>query len=308
MSVVRLPARRGGRTGGRSASSCGCRARVGGPGSTSCTHSPTSRRRQGRFRRVVTLHDLQYRAVPELLTPARRLGTAVLLEAAARRADRVITVSQASGHEITEKLGIAPDRIDVIPNGVRLPDAAGRPSTGELRARFGLGDRPVVLAVGSDLPHKNLDRLLDAMALVPEARRPVLVLAGPGTDGPRLLEKAMAAGVSSDVHLAGFVAAADLDGLYALAELVVLPSLYEGLRPAGARGDGPRGSRRLFGHPATARGHGRRGAALCPRAHPGYGGRDRTGADPRGAPQAARPRPGPHERQHSPGGGPPSRR
>ncbi len=182
----------------------------------------------GPFRRVITLHDLQYRAVPGLLTPARRLGTAVLLEAAARRADRVITVSQASGHEITEKLGIAPDRIDVIPNGVRLPDAAERPSTGELRARFGLGDRPVVLAVGSDLPHKNLDRLLDAMALVPEARRPVLVLAGPGTDGPRLLEKSMAPGVSGDVYLAGFVAAADLDGLYALAELVVLPSLYEG--------------------------------------------------------------------------------
>jgi glycosyltransferase involved in cell wall biosynthesis len=182
----------------------------------------------GRFRRVMTLHDLQYRAVPELLTPARRLGTAVLLEAAARRADRIITVSQASGHEITENLGIAPDRIDVIPNGVRLPDAAGHRDTDELRARFTLGDRPVALAVGSDLPHKNLDRLLDAMALVPEARRPVLVLAGPGTDGPRLREKAMAAGVSSDVHLAGFVAAADLDGLYALAELVVLPSLYEG--------------------------------------------------------------------------------
>jgi glycosyltransferase involved in cell wall biosynthesis len=182
----------------------------------------------GPFRRVITLHDLQYRAVPELLTPARRLGTTVLLETAVRRADRIIAVSRSSGDEITETLGIAPARIDVIPNGVRLPDGAGRPAAGALRAGFGLGDRPVVLTVATDLPHKNLDRLLEALALIPADQRPVLVLAGPRTDGHRLRERAVAAGVSGDVRPLGFVTATELDGLYALATASVLPSLYEG--------------------------------------------------------------------------------
>ena len=67
--------------------------------------------------------------------------------------------------------------------------------------------------------------------------------------------------------------AQDLEGLYALATLVVFPSLLRGLRPAGARGDGARRARRLLGPLVAARGRGRRGAALRPR------GRRR---DPRG--------------------------
>ena len=46
----------------------------------------------GRFRRVVTIHDLQYRAVPELLSPANRLATSALVSLAARRAQRIIAV------------------------------------------------------------------------------------------------------------------------------------------------------------------------------------------------------------------------
>lgn len=192
-------------------------------------HSPANfAPASGPFTRVVTLHDLQYRAVPELVTPARRIGTAALLRTAARRAHRIITGSHFSGEEITAAFGIAPERIDVIPHGVSEPLTVDRPSADLLRDRFALGDRPVVLTVGSDLPHKNLDRLLEALAVIPADRRPVLVLTGPRTDGPRLRDRAAAAGVGADVRPLGFVSAAELDGLYALATAAVLPSLYEG--------------------------------------------------------------------------------
>ena len=62
---------------------------------------------------------------------------------------------------------------------------------------------------------------------------------------------------------------ADLEGLYALADLRRLPVAVRGLRAPGARGDGPRRARRLLGPLVAARGRRRRGAALRPRGHRG---------------------------------------
>src|SRR5205807_9396014 len=75
----------------------------------------------GGFRRVVTIHDLLYKAVPELLSWPMRAGTSALVAMAARRADRIIAVSAAGREEIVTGLGIAPDRIDVVANGLRVP-------------------------------------------------------------------------------------------------------------------------------------------------------------------------------------------
>src|SRR5579863_5149198 len=54
----------------------------------------------GTFRRVVTIHDLQYLALPKLLPPLARAGTAGMLRLAVRGARRVITGSQAAADEI----------------------------------------------------------------------------------------------------------------------------------------------------------------------------------------------------------------
>ncbi len=182
----------------------------------------------GPFRRVITLHDLQYRAVPELLTPARRLGTVALLGTAVRRAHRLITVSAFSRDELVRELGVAPERIDVVPNGMGAHLADLTVAERELRARHRLDARPVVLTVASNLPHKNLGVLLQALGLIPSARRPMLVLSGPGTDGDALTTQARNAGLQEDVRLLGFRPPEELEGLYALAACAVLPSLYEG--------------------------------------------------------------------------------
>ena len=72
----------------------------------------------GPFRRVLTVHDLQYRAVPELLTPGRRLGTAVLMSVAIRRAHRIIAVSAFARDELLREFPVDASSVDVIPNGV----------------------------------------------------------------------------------------------------------------------------------------------------------------------------------------------
>ena len=180
----------------------------------------------GRFRRVVTIHDLQYRAVPELLSPAMRIGTSALVSLAARRAHRIIAVSAAGRDEIVAELGIDARRIDVVPNGVRPAPPA--PLTAGLRERYGLDRRAIALAVATNLPHKNLPALFGALALMPAETRPVLLLAGHETDDARMAAQAAAAGVADDVRLLGARSTQELESLYALADCLVLPSLHEG--------------------------------------------------------------------------------
>lgn len=181
----------------------------------------------GRFRRVLTIHDLQYRAVPELLTPARRIGTTAQLSLAAKRADRIIAVSSFARDELMSELGIAPERIAVIPNGVGVPSGAAEPEE-RIRARLALGERQVCLSIATNLPHKNLPLLFTALSRIPQNRRPVLVLAGGGTDDRALVAQAAQKGMTPDVRLLGYQPPEIVEGLYGLASCLVLPSRYEG--------------------------------------------------------------------------------
>jgi glycosyltransferase involved in cell wall biosynthesis len=180
----------------------------------------------GRTPRVVTIHDLQYLAVPDQLSPPVRMLTGALMSRAARGARRIIAVSSAGAQEIVDGLGVEPGRIDVVANGVRPPAASVRPD--DVRERHRLAGRAVALAVATNLPHKNLAALIEALALTTPAERPLLVLAGHGTDDGSLRERARAAGVLDDVRLLGSCTTAELDGLYALAGCLVLPTLHEG--------------------------------------------------------------------------------
>jgi glycosyltransferase involved in cell wall biosynthesis len=179
-------------------------------------------------RRVLTVHDLQYRALPDLMPASRRIGTAAMMGLAVRRAHRIIAVSHFARDELVRELSVAPQRIEVITNGLGTRPAGPPTDAARVRDRLKLGAGQVAVTVGSNLPHKNLLVLFTAMALIPPEQRPVLVLAGGGTDAPELATAAYAAGVLPDVRLAGYLQPADLEGLYAVAAGLVLPTRYEG--------------------------------------------------------------------------------
>ena len=104
-----------------------------------------------------------------------------------------------------------------------LPEAA-------TRERFELGERRVLLSLSAKRPHKNLAALLGALAQIAPERRPLLVLPGyPHLRTSTSCASARASlGVEGDVRLPGWVSAAELEGLWALAAAFVFPSLYEG--------------------------------------------------------------------------------
>ena len=183
----------------------------------------------GPFARVTTVHDLNYRMVPEAHLGLLGLGMRVLVPAAARRSRRVIVDAASTAGDVVRHLGVGRDRIDVVPLGVGQ-EPAGEPTPGdELRARFALGERPVLLSASAKRPHKNLVRLLDAHARLDPAIRPMLVLPGYATlHEATLIGRAAALGTTEHVRFLHWVDRNDLEGLYAIASAFVFPSLYEG--------------------------------------------------------------------------------
>jgi glycosyltransferase involved in cell wall biosynthesis len=183
----------------------------------------------GRFRRVVTIHDLIYARFPEAHSGLRDRGMKVLVPAAARRSDRVIADSRSTRDDLVELLGIAPERIDVVPLGLGALRRGPALSESATRARFELADRPVLLSLSAKRPHKNLASLIGALAAIPPESRPVLVLPGyPTAHEQELRARAASAGVADDVRFLGWVSSEEVEGLWGVAGAFVFPSLYEG--------------------------------------------------------------------------------
>ena len=166
---------------------------------------------------VFTIHDLIQLHVPDVATPVKRWYYQLIVRPAARRAFRVLTVSEYSRARILEWSGLPEERVVNVGNGVDLPFTAD----GQ-RHEPGF---PYVLYVGNARPHKNLHRLLSAFKCVdyPELR---LLLSGAPTK--EIVGRLRQLGIENRT---GFLGASSDDALarvYRGARLLILPSLIEG--------------------------------------------------------------------------------
>jgi glycosyltransferase involved in cell wall biosynthesis len=160
---------------------------------------------------VQTLLDVQHLDLPEMFSVAERTYRRWAYDRAAKRADRIITISEFSKGRIVEHLGIDPGRIDVAHLGVDLDDFV-----------YSEGPRePFVLYPANAWAHKNHARLMKAMALV-RAVRPELRLV---LTGARRKDLGV---VPAWVEHRGHVPTEELRQLYRSAACLVYPSLYEG--------------------------------------------------------------------------------
>jgi glycosyltransferase involved in cell wall biosynthesis len=184
---------------------------------------------RGPRHRVVTIHDLHYRTNPEAHLGPAGLGMKVLVPLAARRSQLVITPSEASRGAIVELLGKDPSAVEAIPHGVGAAAPAVGLDQAEVRRRHGLGNRRVALTLSALRPHKNLSRLLEALAVLPREERPVLVVGGYSTAHEEELRRQVGRlGLGDDVRFLGWIDPAELEGLYEAAAFLVFPSLAEG--------------------------------------------------------------------------------
>jgi glycosyltransferase involved in cell wall biosynthesis len=179
---------------------------------------------------VVTLADVTWIVAPD---PGEVWTTRlwrVVVPPVARRADRVLVLSQAGAEHVVEYLHVKPERIDVVPLAARSDDLAAPTPAGELRARLGLSEGPLILTVSAKKIHKNLERLVRAMVAVAE-RWPDAMLVMPGNPTAHedeLKQLASELGIAANVVFPAYFDAADLEGLYALASCFVFASINEG--------------------------------------------------------------------------------
>jgi len=173
---------------------------------------------------VLTIHDLQFRTFPQYFSRAKRAYLAALVPSSARHAAMVAVPSEYVRDSVIRAYGIAAERVAVVPHGIEPGLVHAVTAAAELRARYRLGDGPLIVYPAVTHPHKNHRFLLEMMRTHwtdPDLR---LVLTG----GEGLAESEVAATTDERVRRVGRVSAADRNGLLAMADAMVFPSQYEG--------------------------------------------------------------------------------
>ncbi|MEE2031544.1 glycosyltransferase family 4 protein [Rhodococcus chondri] len=179
-------------------------------------------RRAGARRIVASTHghEVGWSMVPGGRQALRRIGNTT---------DTVTYVSRYTRGRFASAFG--PDAgLEHLPSGVDTdvfrPDPAAR---AELRARYGLGDRPTVLCLSRLVPRKGQDMLIRAL---PEIRRrvegAVLVIVGGGPYENRLRQLAHTTGVADDVVFTGTVPAVELAAHHTIADVFAMPCRTRG--------------------------------------------------------------------------------
>ncbi|MCX5885752.1 MAG: glycosyltransferase family 1 protein [Proteobacteria bacterium] len=198
---------------------------------------------------VLTCHDLIPLVYPQYFTSGQRLIFRLAHILALKAARKVIAVSHATKADLIRYFSVDPQRIAVIPEAAdtcfqpQLPDRIAA-----VLRKYALPEK-YVLYVGSNKPHKNLQRLIEAWKIVsfgirgsglgicqipqspvPNPQSPIkLVIAGHWDERyPEAKKLSEESGLKDKVLFIGPVEDFDLPALYSGAQLFVFPSLYEG--------------------------------------------------------------------------------
>ena len=186
---------------------------------------------RGRFKSVITVHDLAFLLYPHFLTreSARYYGQ---IDQAVRRTDHIIAVSEATKQDLMQRLGVPENKVTVIyeassPQYHPLPSEEAR---NHVRERFGLED-DFMLFVSTIEPRKNVPGLLQAYRRLLDSYKVSAKLALAGGRG-WLFDEVFATverlRLTDQVRFLGRVDTADLPFLYNAARVLVQPSFYEG--------------------------------------------------------------------------------
>lgn len=177
-----------------------------------------------------TIHDLSVLEHPQWHPVDRVAQWRTDLPATLAKTDWWITVSQFSKSRMVEVLGLAPQKVEVIPLAGRPLPYPPMEKLSQARAALGLPQQ-YFLSLGTFEPRKNLPALLDAFAALPQQVRSQcpLVLAGPiGWGDIDFWRRMFDHPVASEVMTCGFVGDRPAAALAAGARAMLIPSHYEG--------------------------------------------------------------------------------
>jgi glycosyltransferase involved in cell wall biosynthesis len=186
---------------------------------------------------IMVIYDMQHFRYPKNFALPLRIYLQMMMRLTAGRTDRIMTISNYSRDDIMKFLRLPADKIDVVYGSSQFsegstairPAGVNESEKSRIRAKYNINGR-YILSVASMLPHKNLDGLIGAYALMEENKSENLVLVGMHLKSHSTIQNAIqAVGLSEQqVKLLGYVPNEDLPALYTMADYFVFPSFFEG--------------------------------------------------------------------------------
>lgn len=161
---------------------------------------------------------------------SRTIGRTLL-----QAADRIITLSK-SDKDYISSFGVSSDKITILPNAIDIPVldrivSRFKPDDiDQIRIKYDINDKKVILFTGSIIPRKGIEYFLRAVPQVlKEHDNVIFILTGNGNylDTAKMLVDSL--DISEHVKFLGNILEADLLVLYSLSDIFVLPSLSEGM-------------------------------------------------------------------------------
>ncbi len=175
-----------------------------------------------KINQAITIHDASVFAVPYSYTPSFLFKYRLIYSILTKTAGLVITVSNFSRNELIKYCRISPQKLVVIPEGSDHIQSVQADQT--VFDKHNLGNKPYILTVGTNAPHKNLAVVYQAAAMIPADECDFVVVGG---DFDRWFGRAPEMDNKRCKKL-GYLTDGELKALYQGAIAFVFPSLYEG--------------------------------------------------------------------------------
>lgn len=185
---------------------------------------------------LVTIHDLILFHFPTVENTTlnyfwyffKKIAYHLIIKSAAKRARKVVTVSEFTKNDIEKEFKIPRNKIIVIKEGFVINKKTNDIDYRTIFKKYDIIN-PYLLYVGNAYPHKNLEKLCEAFELVKKEFPDLnLVIVGGEDYFFNRLKRYVRDRKFSGVIFPGFISDAELDVFYEKAELFVFPSLYEG--------------------------------------------------------------------------------
>ncbi len=184
-------------------------------------------------KKITIFHDMAYKRFPETVRARTKMMLDSNMEQACRRADAILTVSEFSKREVLEYLPVSPEKITVMPLGIRserFHTGYTEEQIGAAREKYRL-PKEYLLYLGTLEPRKNIERLVEAYGVLRQrnADVPPLILAGrKGWMYDTIFAKIQELGLEQYVWSTGYVENEAVPLLIAGAVAFLFPSIYEG--------------------------------------------------------------------------------
>ena len=177
-------------------------------------------------------HDLQHLHLPELFSGWERARREVIYRTHCERAALVVAMTSWGRRDFMEHYELAPVKVAVVPGGSVLRDypAPTAADLDRLRSRLSPPES-FLLYPAQTWPHKNHERLLEALAMIRDESGLTIPLVCPGKQTRhygRIRELIDRLGLAETTSFPGFVSSLELRGLYELGTALVFPSRFEG--------------------------------------------------------------------------------